>query len=142
MLKKRRSKRFWLIGAILVVGCLFLPDSWIENDDTTSSSKADLNSSSEDKYFVFRLNFRNTDDDIISEELLTVMNDEGTITNTIRAGEDIRSALNKRSRKLISDYLDKTIDIPDVSEDELLVITIDYATGDIYKHIEEFKPMY
>jgi len=130
----------------MLVGCLFGSISWFlnekENYDTTSSSKADLNSSSEDKYFGFRLNFRNTDDDIIFNELLTVMNDEGTITNTIRAGEDIRSALNKRSRKLISDYLDKTIDIPDVAEDELLVITIDYATGDVYKHIEKFKPRY
>ena len=91
-------------------------------------------------YFKFWLNFSNYTDEIENNELITVFNNEGTITNTmnLRYG-NIKSALNVKTTKLYFNYLDKYLEIPEVNDDEILVIDVDYATKEITTSIKNIN---
>ncbi len=123
-----------LLAFISLGAMVWRHPGYYAGDEMPSESEPEPAQSDEnhDTYFKIHINYLNYDDDAFQQELITVFNSEGTITNTIRIYEDgLKSALNTKCCRLYSNYLDKSIDIPEVADDEIVVFDIDYSTGNV-----------
>lgn len=83
--------------------------------------------------------FRNYDDKIKEEELVTFYSDDGEIYNGIGIEKDGEAEANLfvDECNLVSHTLDKKVKLPKTDENHIWRIEIDYDTGDISASLEE-----
>ena len=134
---KKKSKLFnsnrfkALFGATLIAATLTSC-----NTNTNYSADSQNNTSytqEENSYYPINITFDNYNQEIIDEEVITLLNSNNEITQAILIDRDgeINSAINSQNTKIHSKYIGKTIDIPRINEDEKLNINFDYNTKDI-----------
>jgi len=139
LFKNNRFKA--LLGATLIAATLSSCNTNTNSDNNKNSSNSYVQTIDEkEDFFSFNINFNNYNDEIKNNELITVYNNKNNITNTISIRKDsINTVLSTNTTKLYFNYLDKEVTIPNIDENEKLIVNVDYATKEISTDVENIN---
>ena len=104
--------------------------------EITSEIKTESVNSEKESY-TLKFNYQNRTDEILDKENITVFYEDGTRYCFIFVDMDCRNIIDKINGYIYSEYLDSRVDIPEMKEDDVLVIDIDYKKKTMTSHIEK-----
>lgn len=123
-----------LLGATLIMSTLTACGTSHEYSNNSYSEDSYIQEATEEKsYYSIGIDFNNCSKEIQEQEVISIINDQDEINKVLKVPEDgrISTVFEESNVKLRSKYINKTIDIPKVNDDEKVEFNIDYMTKDI-----------